>query len=243
MWMVGVDEAGRGPVLGPLVVVAAAIPEEHLDILIERGVKDSKDLTHKKRMEIVEWFLAQSEIHGWKYSTIICQPERIDHGVQTTGLNLLEVELFAEVLVELYSLTNESLIVMNDACDVNEKRFSNRIIERLPNWPWKDSTLSSEHKADTNHPVVGMASILAKVERDRCIEQLEQKIGLTLGSGYPSDPKTKSVLNELLQESLPHPELRWSWKTVARAWKELYNAEPPKRVFLEKNQTTLFGEK
>ena len=242
MWRIGVDEAGRGPVLGPLVVVAVAIPDEHIQILVDRGVKDSKDLNHKKRTSIVEWFHSQAKIYGWQYSMISCQPDRIDNGVQTTGLNLLEVELFAEALVGIYSSTEGPFSIMNDACDVNEQRFSDRIVERLPEWPWKNSTLKSEHKADTNYPIVGMASILAKVERDRCIQSLEKQIGLPLGSGYPSDPKTKSVLNQLIQESSPHPALRWSWKTVSRAWNALYNKEPPKRVYREKNQTTLFND-
>ena len=54
MWNVGVDEAGRGPVLGPLVVGAVAIPTDDIHMLIEHGVKDSKDLTHKKRLDFVE---------------------------------------------------------------------------------------------------------------------------------------------------------------------------------------------
>lgn len=240
MWTVGVDEAGRGPVIGPLVVGAVALPTSDLGMLMTHGVKDSKDLTHKKRVELVEWFHTQVEQRGWKYSLIECGPERVDHGVQTTGLNLLEVDLFSEALTEIRKQVPQSLHVLNDACDVNEQRFTDRIAARLPKWPWPNSTILSEHKADTTYPVVGMASILAKVHRDSCIENLTHEIGFPLGSGYPSDPKTKAALPELLRESKPHPALRWSWKTVSRAWNELHDEEPPIRPFKEQNQQTLF---
>jgi ribonuclease HII len=240
MWNVGVDEAGRGPVLGPLVVGAVALPADDVPMLTERGVKDSKDLTHKKRLEFAKWFHEHAEQRNWHYSLIVCQPERIDHAVQSTGLNLLEVELFAEALVEIRVNVHDSISILNDACDVNEQRFSDRIAARLPDWPWANSSIHSEHKADTNHAIVGMASILAKVERDEAIQQLAEEIGSPIGSGYPSDPNTKAALAGLLRETIPHPSLRWSWKTVTRAWNELYGIDPPKRPFRDKHQSTLF---
>ena len=70
MWTVGVDEAGRGPVIGPLVVGAVALPTADLGMLLQQGVKDSKDLTHKKRNELVNWFHEQSKQRGWKFTLI-----------------------------------------------------------------------------------------------------------------------------------------------------------------------------
>ena len=240
MWTVGVDEAGRGPVIGPLVVGAVALPTADLEMLLQHGVKDSKDLTHKKRKKLVEWFHEQSKQRGWIYSLIECRPERVDNGVQTTGLNILEVELFAEALTQIRQQVDLPLHVLNDACDVNEQRFTDRIAARLPQWPWTGSTIQSEHKADSNFPIVGMASILAKVERDNRIQQLTEEIGIPLGSGYPSDPNTKAAIPNLLLESEPHPALRWSWKTVHRAWNEKYGVDPPKRHYEDGNQQTLF---
>ena len=74
MWNVGVDEAGRGPVLGPLVVGAVALPVDDVQMLTERGVKDSKDLTHKKRLELVKWFHEHAEQRNWHHSLIVCRP-------------------------------------------------------------------------------------------------------------------------------------------------------------------------
>ena len=98
MWSAGVDEAGRGPVIGPLVVGAVAIPTKDLQMLVEHGVRDSKDLTHTKRLEMVNWFHTNADQRGWRHQLIECMPPRIDAAVMNNGLNLLEVELFAEAL-------------------------------------------------------------------------------------------------------------------------------------------------
>lgn len=240
MWNAGVDEAGRGPVLGPLVVGAVAIPADDVHLLEDHGVKDSKHLTFSKRQALVEWFHEQAAERGWKYSLIVCPPERIDNGVQTTGLNVLEVELFAEALNELRRSVDKPMTIMNDACDVNEQRFSDRIAVRLEHWPWENSSIESQHKADTNHTIVGMASILAKVERDRHIHSLIQQLNIPLGSGYPSDPKTQASLHLLLNADEPHTCLRWSWKTVKRAWKEMHGVDAPARTDGTQQQRTLF---
>ena len=67
-----------------------------------------------------------------------------------------------------------------DACDVNEQRFTNRISERMKNWPIEDSTIRSEHKADANHRIVGGASIVAKVVRDRFMDSLQEELGFEI---------------------------------------------------------------
>ena len=99
----------------------------------------------------------------------------------------------------------------------------------------------SEHKADTNHAIVGMASILAKVRRDEIIDALEIEIGHPIGSGYPSDPNTKAALPALLKGKTPHDALRWSWKTVKREWNAIHGEDPPVRNFTDGKQRTLFG--
>ena len=95
-WHVGVDEAGRGPVLGPLIVGVCAIPEGDLALLREQGVRDSKDLSPKKRRELEAWFNEQSEKRRWFGGVITLSAERIDLAMQNTSLNLLEVEGFQE---------------------------------------------------------------------------------------------------------------------------------------------------
>lgn len=239
MWKVGADEAGRGPVIGPLVVCAVMMPVEEYDNLIEVGVKDSKFLSSKKREELKQWFLSNSETKPWHHSIIICSPERIDSSSGNQGLNVLETELFAEAINSLPDEIKHSVTILNDACDVKPQRFSDRIANQLNSWPWPKSSITSEHKADENDPFVGMASILAKQKRDECIKEISDQLGFSIGSGYPSDPNTKKIIPDLLKDT-PHPQLRWSWATVEREWKKIHEKELPKRSVAPKNQTTLF---
>ena len=96
--LIGIDEAGRGPVLGPLVVGICAVPDDAEPLLMDIGVKDSKDLSAKKRQHIETWFREQCDKEGWFGATVVIQPERIDQALQQQGLNWLEVEGFQEAL-------------------------------------------------------------------------------------------------------------------------------------------------
>ncbi len=192
---IGVDEAGRGSVIGPLVVCSfASISQNEL---LEMGVKDSKDLSKKRRNELYE-ILVQMP-----HNIIICSPERIDN---SDNLNELEVELFAEAI----SVMPKGEIML-DACDVDAARFARKVSQMT------NLNCNAEHKADENHPEVSAASIIAKVTRDNCVEELSQSLGMDLGSGYPSDPKTKDAVKILAAGKYPHECLRWSWKTVSDA--------------------------
>ncbi|MGB2048344.1 MAG: ribonuclease HII [Candidatus Poseidoniaceae archaeon] len=238
MRFVGVDEAGRGPVLGPLVVGLLSIPEEDESMLVDRDISDSKHHSAKKRALQYEWILEQEQERDWIVDTIVCKPDRIDNAVEGQGLNLLEVDLFASILNRHNKKSEAPLRITMDACDVNEQRFTNRITERLTEWPRAKSTIHSEHKADTNYRIVGGASIVAKVVRDRIIHELQESLGFRIGSGYPSDPNTISALPKLIGPDQIHPDLRWSWATVKRYWNQNYSTPLPKR---ENTGTTLFS--
>lgn len=217
MLRIGVDEAGRGPVIGPLVVCAIAIPETEISRLESLGVKDSKLLSESKRGELA---ILLTE---YEHSLAIASPAMID---DCENLNLLEVELFAQTIS---ALPNGK--VMADACDVDADRFAKRVGEAA-----NRKGVKSEHKADLNHIEVAAASIIAKETREAEMQRVTEEIGFDVGSGYPSDPKTISALPKLLQDETPHPELRWSWKTVRDAWP----GPPPKRVGGNNPQKTLF---
>lgn len=236
---IGIDEAGRGPVIGPLVVCSVAMPRSDIKQLTEIGVKDSKDLSAKKREEIKNWFLSNCEIKDWSFSLIYCLPERIDSAVSNKGLNILETELFAESVNQLNVKTNTKVTITCDACDVDEQRFSRRVSQLIDGWPWNQSVLNSYHKADENYPIVGMASILAKQARDDAIRAIESEVGYPIGSGYPSDNKTIEAVRKMIGDK-PHEQLRWSWSTVKRIWHETHNSDLPNRAVKNGNQTTLF---
>ena len=231
--IVGVDEAGRGPVIGPLVVASLGIPESELHTLEELGVNDSKSLSHSKRLKIRNKILAQE---NWKYSIVEFSAEQIDCSMTHNTLNDIEVRLFAKAIDNIGPNQVSKLIL--DACDVNEERFGRNVYNKIER-PSNILELISEHKADSKHLVVGAASILAKVHRDLEIERISQDIGMKIGSGYPSDPKTKEAIPSLISGEFPHAHLRWSWATVERAWKEAKKGKLPTRP--RKSENT-FGQ-
>ena len=234
----GVDEAGRGPVLGPLVVAACAVPDADLPLLVEAGVRDSKLLIATKRTALAAWFSDQKEARGWRSCTVVIDAEAVDHALADDGLNWLEVRGFARAINGLGLSRDVHLVA--DACDVNAQRFTHRITDRLNGWPWPNAVMESEHKADSNHPVVAMASILAKHRRDQAMAAMADRVGYPIGSGYPSDPAAMAALERLIGPEHIDPDVRWSWATVGRFWMQRYPGDPPVRGQPYGIQRTLF---
>ena len=178
---IGVDEAGRGSVIGPLVVCSfASISQTEL---LELGVKDSKDLSKKKREELYQILVKMP------HNVIICEPKRIDN---SPNLNQLEVELFAESL----SVMPDGEIML-DACDVDAARFA-RNVSALSNRDCK-----AEHKADENHPEVSAASIIAKVTRDNCVKTIVSRLEDGFGKWLPIRSKNQICCEDSLCRRLP----------------------------------------
>jgi ribonuclease HII len=209
MIVAGVDEAGRGCVIGPLVVAGVAVESEKMSQLIGLGVKDSKLLTPKKREALYPEILKLSYCHH----TIKVLPYIIDKAVRSKRklykLNRLEAQTMAKIIEQLKP--DEAYV---DAADVVQDRFGEHIAECLT----VKTTIISKHKADRTYPVVSAASIIAKVERDREIENLKVKFG-DFGSGYLTDEKTTGFLKRLLSEyNGQYPScVRKSWEPARRA--------------------------
>jgi len=233
MYELGVDEAGRGPAIGPLVVCALAVPTSDIEILTKIGAKDSKSLTGKKRVDLAKKIYSEVEKRDWKVGLITCSAHRIDKERDRTNLNDLEVELFKEAITTTKVEEKYGKIYL-DACDINEQRFGNRVRELLGQ-DWEQWTIESKHKMDLQNVLVGAASILAKVHRDNEIEKIGQLLNLDIGSGYPSDPKTKVAIRELIKGDLPNKYLRWSWATVENIWKKENEKPIPERGQKEGN--------
>ena len=212
MLVAGVDEAGRGCVVGPLVIAGIVARAENLQLLAELGVKDSKLLTSKKREELYPEILKLTE----KHHIIKLPPAQIDKVVRSGRtlhkLNRLEAQTMAKIID---TLKPDEVFV--DAADVLEYRFGNHISECLR----FKTKIISEHKADRNYPIVSAASIIAKVERDGEIARLKVKYG-DFGSGYLTDDKTRLFLKQLLNENGDYPScIRKAWKPAQRAKSEL----------------------
>ena len=92
---------------------------------------------------------------------------------------------------------------MLDACEVNTDTFTQKVLLKLKKFA-NEQNISAENKADLNHIHVACASILAKENREREVSEIKEKLGLDIGSGYPSDPKTKSAVQVLTNENLPN---------------------------------------
>lgn len=205
--IIGVDDAGRGCVIGPLVICGISVDEDLVGELIGMGVKDSKMLTRERRERLYDLITSL----GTKYEVVKIPPRKIDVYVKRKKkhekLNKLEAINMAEVINRL-----EGDIAIVDACDVNISVFYNQVYKRLK----KGVRLVVAHKADRLYPVVSAASIIAKVERDREIDALKKRYG-DFGSGYPSDKKTVEFLRSWIESygMLP-PIVRKSWKTVKR---------------------------
>ena len=225
---IGVDEAGRGPCLGPLVIGAFCAPEGDAELLRDIGVRDSKRLTALRRAAIATNLRTMGEDRGWAMTTVELTPPRIDLALAGAGLNHLEIEGFVEAISEVWPSSNPPLVSL-DACDVDEDRFGRRVANGLRARGLDPAGVASKHGMDDHDLHVGAASILAKTARDASVKALSEELGIALGSGYPSDPATKNALPHLLQGPEPHPDLRWSWATIERAWSSIHPGPVPVR--------------
>ncbi len=199
MLVCGVDDAGRGSVLGPLVIAGISIERKNIKQLVKIGVKDSKQLSPQLREKLYGEIL--DLVEGYYVAKI--PPKTIDKSVRKNLLNQLEADYMAKVIKKL-----EASSSYVDSCDVNPKRFG-LYISNLA----KTGKIISSHHADQKYPVVSAASIIAKVNRDRAIEKLRKSHDL--GSGYPSDPKTMKFIKQWISQNGNVPVfVRKSWKPV-----------------------------
>lgn len=199
MLVCGVDDAGRGSVLGPLVIAGISIEKNKIKHLVKIGVKDSKQLSPQSREKLYEQIL--SIVDGYYVAKI--SPRIIDKSVNKNLLNQLEANYMAKVIKKL-----EGGASYVDSCDVNPKRFGLYISNIA-----KTGKIISSHHADRKYPVVSAASIIAKVSRDREIEKLRKNHDL--GSGYPSDSKTMGFIKNWISQNGGVPVfVRKSWKPV-----------------------------
>jgi len=211
MLVAGVDEAGRGCVIGPLVVAGVVVLKENLPDIVALGVKDSKLLTQKKRNTLFQEIINRAQA----FKIIKVPPCEIDKAVECQirlhKLNRLEAKTMAQIIEHLHP--NEVYV---DAADILPQRFATHINEYLTTKP----TIISQHKADQLYPIVSAASILAKVERDQEIENLKTQYG-DIGSGYMHDKKTQNFLTEWLKTNTDYPPcVRKSWKPAKKALHE-----------------------
>jgi ribonuclease HII len=216
MKVAGIDEAGKGPCIGPLVVCGVVIDDKKELELKLLGVRDSKKLTPLKRTVFAEKIREIAE----KVEVVKILPEEIDSALASvsSNLNLLEAEKISQIINKL---KGDKVIL--DCPSPNINQF---VIDVKKNVKGTSPDIIAEHKADDNHLVVAAASIIAKVTRDNEIEKLKKQYGCDFGSGYMSDETTQKFLKENWENSKYLPIIRRSWES----WKKLKRDKGQKRL-------------
>jgi ribonuclease HII len=209
MLKLGIDDAGRGPVIGPMVLAGCLIDEEIEKEFKKLGVKDSKQLTPKRREFLAEKIREMAET----FEVVIVSPEEIDNK-SLGNLNQLEAIKMAEVINKINKGYKKISVVVDCPSTniTNWKDFLKMKIENLSNLE-----ISCEHKADQNHISVSAASILAKSVREKEMDKLKEKYGKEIGSGYTSDPTTCKFLEKNIETHKDEGIFRKTWATFKKA--------------------------
>jgi ribonuclease HII len=207
--ILGIDEAGRGPVIGSMFIGGFMIEEEKLQDLEDSEVKDSKKLSDKKRESLREDLNSLGQVFLVEFTG-----SDIDDLREVMSLNEIELKGFAEVVDDA-----EPDKVFMDLPEPNADRFINKVRDLMKTE--SDLDFTAEHGADEKFPIVSAASIVAKSARESHVEDLHEKYGYDFKSGYPHDQPTIQFLEDYLGEKgeLP-PETRKSWSTAQRIIKE-----------------------
>lgn len=230
------DEAGRGPVLGPMVYGISYAPLSRKQLLVDLGCADSKSLTEKKRDEIFDDICKNKDSIGWAIEAI--SPNVIANSMyRRTKVSLNEVSMLSAIKL-IQGAIEAGVNVAEIYVDTVGKpeSYQTRLKGIFPG-----VKIVVAKKADATYPIVSAASICAKVSRDHAIRAWQFRegdcIGTEYGSGYPTDPMTKNWLSGNVDEVFGFPQLvRFSWSTAEQIleskaltveWEETEETETP----------------
>ena len=220
MLIIGIDDAGRGPLIGPMMLAGVLIEEKDERCLKEEGVADSKKLVHPVRVKLAELIKETAKA----FHVVSTSPTQIDKSL-TSGINLntLEAMKTAEIINKL-NPEKEKVKVIVDCPSVNTKAWRSTLLQYIHHS--ENLEVLCEHKADVNHPSVSAASILAKVAREEAVAKLQEEYG-DMGSGYPSDPYTILFLKKHGKRLKDAGIFRTTWAT----WKQFFPEAHQKTLF------------
>jgi ribonuclease HII len=208
--VLGIDEAGRGPVIGSMFIGGFMVDESDLEEVEDLGVKDSKKLSDKKRENLAEKLREMGE----PFLKEITASE-IDDLREVMSLNEIEIQGFTEVIER--SDADEIIV---DLPEPDGDRFIRKMKKELPA-KFENRDFTAEHEADDNFPIVSAASIIAKSARENHVDELKKKYGYDFKSGYPHDSPTIEFLEKYVEEKGELPkETRRSWSTAERILKK-----------------------
>tara|TARA_Y100000310_G_scaffold338143_1_gene427006 strand:- start:660 stop:1331 length:672 start_codon:yes stop_codon:yes gene_type:complete len=220
MLKLGIDDAGRGPVIGPMVLSGVLIDEKAEREFKRLGVKDSKQLSEKRREFLANTIREKAET----FEVIIIHPNDIDKK-NKEGINLNEVEAIATArIINKINKGYKKIKVLVDCPSTSTVKWQESVTKKI-----KESStieLSCEHKADRNHICVSAASILAKSTREKEMFKLKKKFGNDIGSGYTSDSLTTKFLKKNIKKYNNKGIFRKSWST----WKNTLSEQEQKKL-------------
>lgn len=215
MLKIGIDDAGRGPVIGPMILAGVLVAKEQEDELKKLGVKDSKELTSKRR----EFLAEKIKNIVTKFEVVILPPEIIDNSNSDgTKLNELEAIACAKIINKLNN-TKEKFSVIIDCPSTSIEKWTDFLRSKIKNL--SNIELKCEHKADRNHISVSAASIIAKSTREKEMDKLKKIYGEEIGSGYTSDPLTQKFISKYADKYSNDRIFRQTWITWKKAKENL----------------------
>jgi len=205
--ILGIDDAGRGPIIGPMILAGCLLTKEQSKQLKKLGVKDSKDLTPKRREFLAEKIKEIAET----FETALSFPDEIDENLNNgTNLNSLEANKTAEIINKINKGFKKIKVII-DCPSISINKWKNFLKTKIQNL--SNLEIVCEHKADKNYVEVSAASILAKSLREKEMDILKEKYGTEIGSGYTSDLTTCKFLEKYAEKYKSKGIFRKTWKT------------------------------
>ena len=229
MFKLGIDDAGRGPVIGPMVLAGCLIDEKTEREFKRLGIKDSKQLTQKRREFLAEKIKAKAEI----FEIIIVPPIDIDgNGESRIKLNELEAIACAKIINRINKNTSHrdhpngrKIKVIVDCPSTSIIKWQDFLKTKIKNL--SNLEIFCEHKADKNHISVSAASVLAKCVREKEMAKLKKIYGDEIGSGYTSDLLTQKFVEKFAEKHKDKGIFRKTWIT----WKKAYEKNGQRKLF------------
>ncbi len=213
MLILGIDDAGRGPVIGPMILAGCLITKETEKEFKKLGITDSKKLTQKQRESFEKIIQEKAET----FEIGIAFPKEIDNS-NYNGIKLNELEAIKTAnIINKINKGYSKIKVVVDCPSVNLSKWQDFLKTKIKNLT--NLEISCEHKADQNHIAVSAASILAKSTREKEMQKLKEKYGNEIGSGYTSDPATIKFIEKYAIKHKDKKIFRETWAT----WKNAVN--------------------
>ncbi len=203
--LMGIDEAGRGSIIGPMIVAGVVVDSKDISLLSKIGVRDSKKLSRNARRKLYEIIIKNSRWVG----SVYISPIEIDQ----ENLNKLTFKAICKLVIDAIEKNGfVKKVFIDNVTGLKEDELKNEISRKNP--IANKIEFRIEVKADQKYIPVAAASIIAKVLRDNVIEEYRRKYGVE-GSGYPGDYRTRAWLSQI-RGNIPRQIIRLKWKTIEK---------------------------